>query len=64
MTRFIRRYEKRPIPLVLYSNRPVGELAQTAETLGAAGYVQKGQPDGALLTTINSVLGSQRAQVR
>ena len=64
VARFIRRYEKRPIPIVLYSSRPTGELAQTAETLDAAGYVQKGEPDGNLLNSVNSVLRSHRRDAR
>jgi CheY-like chemotaxis protein len=56
VAKFIRRYEKHPIPIVLYSSRPVEELEDTAQELAAAGYVQKGDPDSKLLATIAQVL--------
>ena len=61
VARFIRRYEKQPIPIVLYSSRPTEELAETAVTLEAAGYVQKGEPDAHLLNTISTVLKTNRS---
>ena len=64
VARFIRRYEQRPIPIVLFSSRSTGELAQTAETLEAAGYVHKGEPDANLLNTVNSVLRTERRSAR
>ncbi|MCP4899282.1 MAG: response regulator [bacterium] len=56
VAKFIRRYEKSPIPIILYSSRPVEELIETADQLDAAGYVQKGDPDSHLLSTISHVL--------
>jgi DNA-binding response OmpR family regulator len=63
VARFVRRYERHPIPIVISSSRPVGELAQTAETLDAAGYVQRGDPESNLVNTINAVLRRCRASV-
>ncbi len=58
VAKFIRRYEKHPIPIVLYSSRSAEELVETAEELAAAGFVQKGDPDSRLLSTISHVLRS------
>jgi DNA-binding response OmpR family regulator len=58
VAKFIRRYEKHPIPIVLYSSRSVEELAVTARTLSAAGYVQKGDSDDHLLGIVSGVLES------
>ncbi len=62
VAKFIRRYEQKPIPIVLYSSRSTEELIETARSLEAAGYVQKDQSDSVLLSTISGVLrqiGSQ-----
>lgn len=58
VAKFIRRYEKHPIPIVLYSSRPPEELAETAHQLDAAGFVHKGDPDRDLLHTLAGVLPS------
>lgn len=56
VAKFIRRYERHPIPIVLYSSRSEHELRETAAELGAEGFVQKGQPDDVLVATVASVL--------
>ena len=58
VARFVRRYESRPIPLVLYSSRTEEELAKIADDLGAAGFFQKGQPDSALTQVVANSLRS------
>jgi CheY-like chemotaxis protein len=58
VAKFIRRYEKHPIPIVLYSSRPPEELAETAHQLGAAGFVHKGDSDRKLLAILSGVLPS------
>jgi CheY-like chemotaxis protein len=58
---FIRRYQSRPIPIVLYSSRDADELAEVAMELGAVGFVQKGEPDGRMIAAVRDALG-QRAQ--
>jgi CheY-like chemotaxis protein len=62
VAKFIRRYESNPIPIVLYSSRAVEELKETAQSLDAAGYVQKDESDSILLSTISRVLGLPRSQ--
>jgi two-component system sensor histidine kinase RpfC len=56
VAKFIRRYEKHPIPIVLYSSRPKEELAETARELDASGFVHKGEADQVLLDTLAGVL--------
>lgn len=56
VAKFIRRYEEKPIPIVLYSSRSKEELVDTAQSLEAAGYVQKDEADNVLLSTISKVL--------
>ena len=56
VAQFIRRYEKKPIPIVIYSSRSTEELERTAKMLDAAGFVQKSEPDRNLLKTVASVL--------
>jgi CheY-like chemotaxis protein len=60
VAQFIRRYEKEPIPIVLYSSRSTEELERTAKTLQAAGFVQKGEPDSYLLQTVARVLRTSK----
>lgn len=57
---FIRRYQKEPIPIVLYSSRPVEEIKATAKTLEANGFVQKGEPDDMLVEVVSRVLARRR----
>lgn len=61
VAKFIRRYEQKPIPIVLYSSRSTQELIETARSLEAAGYVQKDEPDTVLLSTISGVLSKTRS---
>jgi len=61
VAKFIRRYEQKPIPIVLYSSRSTEELVETAKSLEAAGFVQKDEPDNVLLSTISKVLSSGRS---
>jgi CheY-like chemotaxis protein len=61
VAKFIRRYEQKPIPIVLYSSRSTKELSETAKSLEAAAYVQKDEPDNVLLSTIAGVLSSSRS---
>lgn len=56
VAKFIRRYERHPIPIVLYSSRPPEELANTARELDAAGFVHKGDSDQVLLDALAGVL--------
>lgn len=56
VAKFIRRYEKHPIPIVLYSSRPRPQLMDTAEELSAAGFVHKTDPDSLLLSTLSDIL--------
>ena len=53
---FIRRYQKHPIPIVLYSSRSVEELREAVQEMEANGFVQKGDSDQRLLTTISTAL--------
>ena len=56
---FIRRYQKHPIPIVLYSSRTIEELREAVLEMGAAGFVQKGESDQRLLATISTALRTQ-----
>jgi DNA-binding NarL/FixJ family response regulator len=56
---FIRRYEKHPIPIVLYSSRPIEELRETMLEMDAAGFVQKGEPDKRFLAAVSTALRAQ-----
>jgi CheY-like chemotaxis protein len=53
---FIRRYQERPIPIILYSSQPVDELRRIAKELGAAQYVKKGEPDDQLARAVEAVI--------
>jgi len=52
----IRRFEKQPIPIVIYSSQPREELVATAKEIGAAGFVEKGAADGILTAAVNHAL--------
>lgn len=54
--KLIRRYQQRPIPIVVYSSRPTTELASITRELGAADYVQKGDADSVLIDAVNHAL--------
>lgn len=61
VARFIRRYERHPIPIVLYSSRTTFELKEAVREMNAAGFVQKGEPDEQLLSTVvSAVRGTAR----
>ncbi len=61
---FIRRYESKPIPILVYSSRPRQELVTVAKDLGAAGYVQKGDPDHLLIQAVRTALHSRPVSAR
>lgn len=42
MGRFVRRFERERIPILIHSGREEGELRSAAEALGAAGWLRKG----------------------
>ncbi len=48
----IRRFQPRPIPIIIYSSRPSTELRSAAAELGATAYVWKGDSDERLLSAI------------
>lgn len=60
---FIKRYESKPIPIVIYSSRPREELAAVARDLDAAGYVQKGDPDAVLIQAVRAAVKTQAMPV-
>ncbi|MDH5490437.1 MAG: response regulator [Myxococcales bacterium] len=58
MGHFIRRYQDRPIPILIYSSRPLEELRAAAADLGAAGYLSKSRRDpGFLVEGVRAALG-------
>jgi DNA-binding NarL/FixJ family response regulator len=54
--KLIRRYQQRPIPIVVYSSRPTTELARITKELRASDYVQKGDSDKVLVDAVNRAL--------
>jgi CheY-like chemotaxis protein len=59
----IRRFQQRPIPLVIYSSRPAVELRRTAAEVGANAWVQKGDPDCRLLAIVDNFSCSAQVKV-
>ncbi len=58
----IRKYQDRPIPLVIYSSRPDSELERAARELGAVGFLRKGPDPGPLQRTVAEVLEGSLAR--
>ena len=64
VARFIRRYERQPIPIVLYSSRSAAELEEAMLDMRAEGFVQKGETDEQFLAVISSALRSDHRMSR
>jgi DNA-binding NarL/FixJ family response regulator len=62
IAKMIRRFQQSPIPIILYSSRPAGELARATEELKASNYVHKDDPDSVLVDAIKLVLQSSEGQ--
>jgi CheY-like chemotaxis protein len=50
--RFMKRNQKRHIPIIIHSSQPEMELEKVAEEIGAAGFLRKGISSSALRTAI------------
>lgn len=60
--RFIRQFEDRALPIVIYSARPRRELEEVAKEIGAAGIVEKGTSPAALRHILATVLHTARRE--
>jgi len=54
--RLIRRFQDRPIPIVVHSSQAEDELVLAANEVGAAGCVRKDDSDEILVETVNRAL--------
>lgn len=55
---YIRKYEEKPIPVLIHSSQPVEELEHMVKTTQATGYIRKDDPQGKLVLKIREVLGA------
>lgn len=56
MGRFVRRFEREHVPILIHSGRAETELREAAEALGAAGWVPKGLPPSELRRRVEAAL--------
>lgn len=54
--RYVRKYQLKPICILVHSSRPEAELAQAAREISAAGYVTKGKTPSELREIVRNAL--------
>lgn len=54
--RYVRKYQTRPIPILIHSSRPEPELIQAALEVAATGFVVKGATPDHLRSEVNRAL--------
>jgi two-component system, OmpR family, response regulator len=58
---FVRRIQKRPIPIVIHSSLPARSTLAAAEEVGAAGVIAKGSSGAMIRAGVKRCLASQEA---
>lgn len=56
---YIRKYQDRAVPILLYSSRTESELRDAVRTTGAAGFLRKGCDPGDVVEKVEAILGVQ-----
>jgi len=59
---FVRRIQKRPIPIVIHSSLPARSTMLAADEVGAAGIIAKGSSGALLRAGVRRCLAAQEAQ--
>jgi FixJ family two-component response regulator len=58
---FLRDFDQKHTPILIYSSRPLAELQATAVKIGAVGFLEKTRPLTVLRTLVTQILHERAA---
>ncbi len=61
MGQYVRKFEERPLPIILYSGEPAARLAQAVSSLGAQAAVSKSDGVASLCSKVREILNESHA---
>ena len=56
---YIKKYQDKDVPILLYSSRTESELVDAVRTTGASGFLRKGCDPSAVVRKVEAILGAR-----
>jgi DNA-binding response OmpR family regulator len=56
---YIKKYQEKAVPILLYSSRSESELVDAVRTTGAAGFLRKGCDPSVVIDKVEAILGAR-----